>query len=164
MQRKTTTDTRFPARGSRLTRRGFLSAGGTLLALLTPLRALADERIEATKKAISKILGEREAASGPIKLTTPAIAENGNTVPISVEVESPFTADDYVKAVHIFAEQNPVPEVVSFHYTAASGKAKNSTRIRLAQTQRVIAIAEMSDGRVFETANEVKVTIGGCGG
>ena len=147
-----------------LSRRRFLSMGGVVLAMLTPVRVFADERIEAAKKAIQGIVGDRSVSDGAIKLTTPAIAENGNTVPISVEVESPFTAENYVKAVHIIAEENPVPEVVSFHYTPASGKAKNSTRIRLAKTQRVIAIAEMSDGRILQTANEVKVTIGGCGG
>ncbi|MGR8918573.1 MAG: thiosulfate oxidation carrier protein SoxY [Gammaproteobacteria bacterium] len=145
-------------------RRAWLAAMAAAGACLTPLAAFASERAEATRKLIAALLGERTAESGGIKLTTPAIAENGNTVPISVEVESPFTAEDYVKAVHIFAEENPTPEVVTFRYTPKSGRAQNSTRIRLARTGRVVAIAELSDGRVLETANEVKVTIGGCGG
>ncbi len=148
-----------------LSRRAWLGRTIAALAAWPALAAYADERIEAAKAAIAKIVGDRRVeSSGTITLTTPAIAENGNTVPISVAVDSPFTADDYVRAVHIFAEENPTPEVISFHFTPASGRAETSTRIRLAKTQRVIAIAEMSDGRVLETANEVKVTIGGCGG
>ncbi len=99
-----------------------------------------------------------------IRLDLPEIAENGNTVPLKFEVVSPMTADNYVKAVHVFASGNPNPEIASFHFTPASGKAAASTRMRLAKTQQIIAVAEMSDGSVFRTSKEVKVTIGGCGG
>ncbi|MBK8956856.1 MAG: thiosulfate oxidation carrier protein SoxY [Proteobacteria bacterium] len=107
---------------------------------------------------------QRTPLAEGIKFNTPAIAENGNTVPISIEVEGRFSADRYVKAIHVFAEANPAPEVISFHFTPRSGRAKVATRIRLARTQRVVALAEWSDGRVQEAINEVKVTIGGCGG
>ncbi len=132
--------------------------------LLQPCWAYAEDRVAAARARIAALVGERTVASTGITLTTPAIAENGNTVPISVSVESPFTAEDYVKAVHIIAEENPFPDVISFYYTPASGRASNSTRIRLAKTQNVVALAELSDGRILQTANEVKVTIGGCGG
>ncbi len=113
---------------------------------------------------IDAIVGERKAETGELKLTTPAIAENGNTVPITVEAGGPFQGDQYVKAIHIFAMDNPTPEVITFNFTPRAGLAKTSTRIRLAKTQQVVAVAELSDGRVWRTANEVKVTIGGCGG
>ncbi len=107
---------------------------------------------------------DRAPQDGRITLELPQIAENGNTVPLSIEVDSPMTAQDYCKAVHIFAEGNPRPDVASIHFTPACGRAVASTRMRLAKTQNVVAIAEMSDGSVYMTKAEVKVTIGGCGG
>ena len=97
-------------------------------------------------------------------MTTPPLAENGNTVPVSVAVDAPQLEEKYVKAIHLFAAGNPRPEVASFHFSLRNGKAAASTRIRLAKTQQVIALAEMSDGQLMRTQNEVKVTIGGCGG
>ena len=85
-------------------------------------------------------------------------------MPLTVEVESPMTEDDYVKAVHLFADGNPVPTVAKMNFTPRSGEAVASTRIRLAKTQKIHAVAEMSDGSFFTAAQEVKVTIGGCGG
>lgn len=123
--------------------------------------ARADKKM--TMEAVEKITMGK-AKSGKITLELPQIAENGNTVPMTVEVESPMTDADYVKSVHIFAEGNPLPEVASFHFTPANGIAKASTRMRLAKTQNVVAVAEMSNGSVFQATTEVKVTIGGCGG
>ena len=148
------------------TRRVLLRASLAALGLALPSWLLAadeDGRARAAA-AQAKVLDGRTPVTDGLRLTTPAIAENGNTVPIAVEVAGPFTAENYVKAIHVFAEDNPAPEVVSFHFTPRSGKAKVATRIRLARTQRVVALAEMSDGRVLAAANEVKVTIGGCGG
>jgi sulfur-oxidizing protein SoxY len=85
-------------------------------------------------------------------------------VPVTVEVESPMTADDHVKAVHVLTERNPEPEVATFHFSPRNGRALVSTRIRLAKSQRVHVLAEMSDGRVLTAAREVEVTVGGCGG
>ncbi len=124
--------------------------------------AKADKKM--TMEAIEKIAAGRETQSGKITLELPQIAENGNTVPITVEVESPMTDSDHVKAVHIYAEGNPLPEVATFHFSPANGLAKASTRMRLAKTQNVVAVAEMSDGSLFQASTEVKVTIGGCGG
>ena len=124
--------------------------------------AKADKKM--TMEAISKKLAGRQAKSGRITLELPQIAENGNTVPLTVEVDSPMTDADHVKAIHIFAEGNPLPDVATFHMSPANGEAKASTRIRLAKTQNLIAVAEMSDGSVFQASTEVKVTIGGCGG
>ncbi len=150
-----------PADASRraLLERALLAAG-----LLLPAWALAGEGDNGTTAAIAKFLSGRVPAADGLKFTTPAIAENGNTVPVSVEVEGDFSAARYVKTIHLFAEGNPAPEVISFEFTPASGRARVATRIRLAKTQAVVAIAEWSDGRVMQAINEVKVTIGGCGG
>ncbi len=134
-----------------------------IVATLLPNLALADAASAAA--AIAKITGGKTPASGKITFVgVPQIAENGNTVPIGFEVESPMTDSNYVKSVHIFADKNPRPEVGSFHFTPSSGRAKASTRMRMAKSQNVIAVAAMSDGSVYMAKTEVKVTIGGCGG
>lgn len=151
------TPLRSPARRALLAR--LLGAA----ALLSPLGAWAEERAERTRAAIAALLGDRTPEEGGIRLKAPEIAENGNTVPVAVAVDPP-DGDTFVEAVHLFAEENPQPEVASFFFTRASGRASASTRIRLAKTQRVIAVAELSDGRALRASREVKVTIGGCGG
>jgi sulfur-oxidizing protein SoxY len=139
-----------------------LAAIAALAALLAPRMAMADEQAVAAE--IKKLYGDKKFDSGKIKLDVPEIAENGLVVPVNVEVESPMTEQDYVKAVHVFADGNPAPGVVTYRFTPACGKASASTRMRLAQTQNIICIAEMSDGKLFMTKSNVKVTIGGCGG
>ncbi len=114
--------------------------------------------------AIAKILGGKTPKKGGIKLDVPEIAENGNTVPVGFSVDSPMTKDNYVNKVYIIADGNPTPNVAAFEFTPMSGKASASTRMRLAKTQNIIAIAEMSDGSIAEVSSQVKVTIGGCGG
>lgn len=113
---------------------------------------------------ISEFTGGAEITEGKVTLTAPEIAENGNTVPISVAVDSPMSDDDYVESVLIVAEANPSPGVLTLNFTPACGKAEASTRIRLAKTQRIRAIARMSDGSFSSGSSDVKVTIGGCGG
>lgn len=150
--------------GSRRTfLRTALGAGLGAAALAAGIRpAMAD--LAAVQKAMAALIGDRQPAEGRVVIDAPEIAENGNTVPVTVEVDSPMTETDYVKAVHIFADGNPRPEVASFHFTPANGEAVASTRIRLAKTQHLYAIAEMSDGSLYMATREVKVTIGGCGG
>lgn len=139
-----------------------LAAIAGLAAILAPKMSFADEGMVAAE--IKKLFGDRKIDSGKIKLDVPEIAENGLVVPINVEVESPMTDKDYVKTVHVFADGNPLPGVVSYRFTPSSGKAAASTRMRLAQTQNIIAIAEMSNGNLYSTKSNIKVTIGGCGG
>ncbi len=129
---------------------------------LVPRTVLASP--EDVKMAIEERIGDKAAKEGRINLELPQIAGEGNTVPIAFEVDSPMTESDYVKAVHVFAEQNPLPNVASFYFTPRSGKAWVSTRMRLLKTQNVVAVAEMSDGSVYVASTEVKVTLGGCGG
>lgn len=145
-------------------RRTVLSAGAiaALAATLAPRMALADEKMVADE--IKKLYGDKKMDAGKIKLEVPQIAENGLVVPITVDIESPMTDADLVKAVHVFADGNPQPGVVSYVFTPDCGKASASTRMRLAQTQNVVCIAEMSNGALFTAKAEVKVTIGGCGG
>jgi len=147
-----------------LTRREALgrTAGAAACRTLAPRIAFA--AAEETEAAIKAFTGGATPASGKVSLDTPEIAENGNTVPVGVSVESPMTADNYVESVMILADGNPAPGVATFHFTAMSGIAEAKTRIRLAKTQNVIAIAKMSDGSTFMDKKEVKVTIGGCGG
>ncbi|MBX9647814.1 MAG: thiosulfate oxidation carrier protein SoxY [Xanthobacteraceae bacterium] len=139
-----------------------MAAIAGLAALIAPRISIADEQTVAAE--IKKLYGDKKFDSGKIKLDVPEIAENGLVVPVTVDVESPMTEQDYVKAVHVFADGNPLPGIVSYRFTPACGKASASTRMRLAQTQNVICIAEMSNGNLHMTKSVVKVTIGGCGG
>ncbi|MBL8703540.1 MAG: thiosulfate oxidation carrier protein SoxY [Rhodospirillales bacterium] len=153
----------FGIRTATATRRQALTAGAAgALAVLLPRMVLADEA--AVADALKKLYGGKAMAEGRIKLDVPPIAENGLVVPIGVEVESPMTEADYVKAVHVFADGNPLPGVVSYRFTPDCGKAAAATRMRLAQTQNVVCVAEMSNGTLFTAKSNVKVTIGGCGG
>ena len=145
------------------TRRQALSLGGCALAAaaigVRPAFAAND-----SKDAIANFTGGKGAKEGKITLDLPEIAENGNTVPLGFSVESPMTKDNYVKSVMVVADGNPRSGVATFHFSPASGVAKASTRMRLSQTQNVIAVAEMSDGSFYMVKRQVKVTIGGCGG
>jgi len=138
---------------------GALALAGTGLssrdALATPEKATA---------YLSKMTGGAAGTEGKVTVKLPEIAENGRTVPITISVDSPMTDSDYVKSVHVVAEGNPTPEVVSINMSPAMGKAEVSTRMRLGKTQNVRAAAVMSDGSVFTGTKQVKVTIGGCGG
>jgi sulfur-oxidizing protein SoxY len=118
----------------------------------------------AHQELLNKLVSGKKAEVGKVTVRMPEIAENGNTVPLTVSVDSPMTPQNYVKSIHVVADDNPNPEVMSVHFTPASGKAEVSTRMRLAKTQNVIAYAELSDGSVWSGKAEAKVTIGGCGG
>lgn len=113
---------------------------------------------------IAKFTAGVATEKSKVTIELPEIAENGNTVPLSVSVESPMTADDYVSAILVVADGNPNPGVATFQFSPLSGKAEASTRIRLATTQNIIAIAKTSKGELFTNQKLVKVTIGGCGG
>jgi sulfur-oxidizing protein SoxY len=146
------------------TRRDFLSIAVGGLAASVALPALVNAAPEQVAAEIKKIFGDKKLLDGKIKLDLPSIAENGLVVPLSFEVESPMTDKDYVKIVHFFAEGNPNPLIASFQFTPMSPKAAAAIRIRLAASQNIVAVAEMSTGEVYTARKEVKVTIGGCGG
>jgi len=131
-------------------------------AAVTLLPFAAEATPEELAAAIKEVTGGAELRTGKVTLDIPPIVENGNTVPMTVSVESPMTADDYVKAIHVFNEKNPQPNVVSMQLGPRAGKAHVSTRVRLAGTQTLTAIAEMSDGTYWSDSQEVIVTLAAC--
>ena len=140
-----------------------LGAGAMTVAVFGASNSPALAKNDA-EEAIKKFTGGKTPVQGKIKLDLPEIAENGNTVPMTVTVESPMTEQSHVTDVLIVADENPRSGVVTFHFSPASGVAEANTRIRLAATQDVIAVAKMNDGSFFMASKQVKVTIGGCGG
>lgn len=148
-----------------ITRRQALSLSlGVAAIAIAGLPAAAFATPEDLDKAIKAFTGGAEARQGKLTLTAPEIAENGNTVPISVDVDSAMSGDDMVESVTVLADGNPNPDVITFHFTPLSGKPSATTRMRLAKTQNVVAIAKMKDGSFHMDKKTVKVTIGGCGG
>jgi sulfur-oxidizing protein SoxY len=139
----------------KLTRRKFLAVGSGTLAFagLAGLPAFASPADD----AIAAFTGGAEVTEGGIVLTAPEIAENGNTVPVEVEAEGAV-------AIMLLATGNPTPSVATFKFGALNPSKSASTRIRLAKTQEVVAIAQLADGSFRRASATVKVTIGGCGG
>jgi len=113
--------------------------------------------------AYAKLTGDSEPKSGPIKLELPDIAENGNMVPFSLSIDSPMTADSYVQTLTLFSTGNPQPVIATFTFTPLSGRAVVSGRLRLARTQDLIAVAQLSTGERIKGTTRVEVTVGGCG-
>lgn len=147
-----------------ITRRSVLGLAAGIAALPFSGAALAQEAALKAEDDIKAFTGGAEVKEEGVTLELPEIAENGNTVPLKVSVKSPMTAEAYVKRILVVADGNPRPGVATFKLSAKSGEASASTRIRLAKTQNVIAVAELSDGSFRMAKKTVKVTIGGCGG
>jgi len=145
-----------------LTRRLYLSALGMfgLVGGLTssPVVAKKPEAME----AIAKIVGSNSIQDGRVKLVIPPLVESGNLVVLKLSIESPMTASNYVKAVHVIAEGNPLPNIFSAYFTPRSGRADLTTRVRLAESQRVWAIAHMSDGSFWQGHADTLVTLSAC--
>jgi sulfur-oxidizing protein SoxY len=152
-------------RDRRATRREALKIAGAL-AVGCAVPPLAVGPAAATpaemQAAVAKIIGDARVNDGRVKLDIPPLVENGNTVPCTVMVESPMTAADHVKAIHVFTEKNPQPYVISVLLGPRAGRASVSTRIRLRDTQTVLAVAEMSDGTFWSGRASVIVTISAC--
>lgn len=146
------------------TRRNLLVGSAVGAAAWLAFGCGASAASDAFTAELKKVVGDRKLLDGKIKIELPTIAENGLVVPLNFEVESAMTATDYVKAVHFFAEENPNAQIASFYFTPLSPKASASIRMRLAKTQNVVAVAELSNGDLYTARREVKVTIGGCGG
>ena len=136
---------------------GIAGLGATLIKI-EPAAATPDSM----KRAIHQIVGEAPVRTGKVTIDVPTLVENGNTVALAVEVESPMTAQDYVKAIHVFNEKNPQPNVISAHLGPRAGRAKVATRFRLADTQTIVAVAEMSDGSFWSASADVIVTLAAC--
>jgi sulfur-oxidizing protein SoxY len=139
-------------------RRAFLA--GTVVTVL-PFTA-AEATPEAMLAAIREVTGGAELREGRVKLEVPPLVENGNAVPITVSVESPMSEADHVRAIHVFNEKNPQPHVFNAWLSPANGKAVVATRIKLADSQKILAIAETSKGEFFSAGADVIVTIAAC--
>jgi sulfur-oxidizing protein SoxY len=143
----------------RLSRRAAL--GATLALVATPWPVLAQDAA-AVEAALRDLIGRREADEGGMVLRLPAVAEHGGQVPLTVAVDSPQTPERHVTAIHILATRNPTPGVASFRLTPHLARAEVQTRIRLAADQRILAIAEFSDGTLRRASAETRVGQGGC--
>jgi sulfur-oxidizing protein SoxY len=147
------------------TRRQFLSLAGSVTAAGT-LPIVTLRPLNATpamlNTAIRNVVGEAPIRTGRVKIDIPPLVENGNTVPMTISVASPMTANDYVKSIHVFNEKNPQPNIGNFHFGPWAGRAQISTRIRLADTQRVVAIARLSDDTFWQVTADVVVTLAAC--
>jgi sulfur-oxidizing protein SoxY len=147
-------------------RRAFLRTAARVAAGIGLAPAVAMTPAHATpatmQEAIRKVVGSARAETGRVKLDLPPLSENGNTVPLAVSVESPMTEADHVKAIHVFNEKNPQPDVATFRLGPRAGRASVATRIRLADTQTVVAIAELSDGSFWSASANVVVTLAAC--
>jgi len=150
----------------RASRREFLLTAGGVAAGIGLWSVVAVSPARATpaamEEAIRKVVGSGRVSPGRVKLELPPLVENGNTVPLAVRVESPMTEADHVRAIHVFTEKNPQPEVVSFRLGPRAGRASVSTRVRLADTQTVVAISELSDGSFWSDRANVVVTLAAC--
>ena len=120
------------------------------------------KRKAAADEALRKVTGGAELRTGKVKLDIPPLIDNGNAVPLTVTVDSPMTEKDYVKAIHVLTEKNPQPNVVSVHLGPRAGRASITTRVRLADTQTVTAIAQLSDGSLWVDRVPVVVTLSAC--
>jgi sulfur-oxidizing protein SoxY len=113
-------------------------------------------------RAIRGLVGEGRITPGRVALDVPPLVENGNVVPLAVTVESAMTETDHVRRIHLFNEKNPQPYVATFHLGPRAGTARVATRLRLADIQQIVAIAELSDGSLWSAAAEVIVTLAAC--
>jgi sulfur-oxidizing protein SoxY len=145
------------------TTRRELLAGATGIVLAAAVAIRPGQATPATMQAaIKKVVGEAPLRKGKVTIDVPPLVENGNTVPIKVSVDSPMTATDYVRAIHIFNEKNPQPDVIGALLGPRAGKAVLSTRIKLAAAQKVVAVAQLSDGSFWADDADVIVTIAAC--
>jgi sulfur-oxidizing protein SoxY len=142
-----------------INRRTFVLSAATA-SVLPALKAFAS--VDDATQAVDKILGGRSAQVGRVTLEIPPLVENGNLVTMKVSVQSPMTEADYVRAIHIVAEGNPLPNVVSFFLSPRAGRAAITTRIRLGDSQRVRAIAQMGDGSFWQGDAATLVTLAAC--
>ncbi|MDB5808030.1 MAG: sulfur oxidation protein SoxY [Betaproteobacteria bacterium] len=147
---------------NRFSRRGFIAR---LLAFcawpMLPARA-ADDQSDSVEVMVHKVTGGAIVQTGRVKLEVPEFADNGNSVSLKVSVDSPMTASDYVKSIHLYGPRNPRPNIANFYFGPRAGRAQVSTRVRLGGTQRVLVIAALSDGSFWSASADVVVTLSAC--
>lgn len=143
-------------------RRRFISVlAGLAAAPLLPIRA-AQAQPDPFAPLLLKVTGGAPVRAGRVTVDTPRLADNGNSVPLKVSVESPMTAADHVRSVTLVSERNPRPVMATFHLGPKSGRAEVATRVRLNGTQRVLAVAQLSDSSYWSGSAEVEVTESAC--
>jgi sulfur-oxidizing protein SoxY len=142
-------------------RRGFLNTlvVGAVLLATRPAHSTPEE----LASALRDTFGDRAINPGRVSLELPRLAENSSVVPVIISVDSPMTEENYVRSIYLFAEMNPLPRIFEVHLGPHNGRATISTRIRLATTQRVVAVAILNDDSAWSASYEVEVTISGCG-
>jgi sulfur-oxidizing protein SoxY len=143
-------------------RRGFVARLTALLVLPFAAPWLARAQSEPVDVLVQKVTGGAAVRRGRVNLEIPVLAENGNSVSLKVSVDSPMSASDFVKSIHLYAEKNPRPNIANFYLNPRGGRAQISTRVRLAGTQRVLAVAALSDGSFWSGTADVSVTNSSC--
>jgi sulfur-oxidizing protein SoxY len=141
------------------TRRQMLCLAGAVTVLPTPVVHASPD---SARQALQSILGNAKAQTGRVTIDLPPLVENGNAVVVQVSVSSPMTAQDHVKAIHLVAEGNPLPNIMTAYFYPENGRAAFTSRIRLAESQRVWAIAQMSDGSYWQGHADTLVTLSAC--
>jgi len=137
------------------------AAAGLGLAAVVTVRPVSATPAE-MQEAVRSVIGPARVTPGKVRLELPPLIENGNAVPLTITVDSPMTEAEHVRAVHVFTEKNPQPYVVSFHLGPRAGRARVSTRMRLADSQNVLAICELSDGSFWSDSAGIVVTLAAC--
>ena len=156
------TDLKRSSGATKLSRRMYLSALGLLGISSWIVPSLTMAKKPEAMEAIAKIVGSNPIRDGRVKLVIPPLVESGNLVVLKLSIESPMTVNDCVKAVHVIAEGNPLPNIFSAYFTPRSGRAELTTRVRLADSQRVWAVAQMSDGSFWQGYADTLVTLSAC--
>jgi sulfur-oxidizing protein SoxY len=163
--RRTERQSSIPDPRSCTKRRFLVSAGGLAVAAALPSTATAQMTRMAPNnmpQVIARLVGSAKVNPGKVKIGLPPLVENGHLVPLTVAVDSPMTDADHVKAIHVYTDKNPLPEVISFYLGPRAGRASFSTRVRLADSESVVAIAQMSDGSFWSDTVHVIVTTAAC--
>ena len=143
------------------TRREFFGLAGGAAMLAVTLRP-AEATPAMLASAIRNVVGTAPVQTGKVKLEIPPLVENGNTVPMTVSVASPMAPEDHVRSIHVFNEKNPQPNIGNFYLGPQAGRAQVSTRIRLADSQKVVAVARLSDDTFWSASVDVVVTLAAC--
>ena len=139
-------------------RRDFLAGAASVLAL--PHAAFA--QVDPLDPIVRAVTGGAPVRKGKVTLVLPQLADNGNSVPIRITVDSPMTEADHVRSIHLYSERNPVPNMANFYLGPRAGKAEINSRVRLAGSQRVTAVAKLSDGSFWYDAAPIVVTLSAC--
>jgi sulfur-oxidizing protein SoxY len=143
-------------------RRKFLARLLAFCAWPVALARAADAPADSVEVMVLKLTGGAVVQTGRVKLELPLLADNGNSVSLKVTVDNPMTADNHVKSIHLYAARNPRPNVANFYLGPRAGRAQVSTRVRLGGSQRVLAIAALSDGTFWSATADVVVTFSAC--